>query len=202
MKARARNDRRSDKAFGYFGVEKKKSVMALGLVAVMVFMWARVLSRRAPEAAAGASQTKSTTADASLSNSQLKISFIELPKVKGRNDVLAGDFFTCVSWRDFMRGREGTSVSGSGEVKVVSKGSDERVRMIADRLRLQAIGLGRVPQAYINDKLRSVGDKFLINDGGDAYECEVVGVEENRVLIRSGDSEITLKLGQVTEGTN
>jgi hypothetical protein len=43
----------------------------------------------------------------SQTNSELKISFIELPKVKGRNDVLTRDFFVVDDWLDFTRSERG-----------------------------------------------------------------------------------------------
>ena len=139
--------------------------------------------------------------DTSESNSQLKISFIELPKVAGRNDVLTRDFFAADGWWDFIDGK-GRNLGGN-EVSVVSRdGSEEIVRRVAEQFKLEAIGMGKNPQAVINDKLISVGDKLSVRDGVDNYECEVVGIEEETVFIRCGDDEITLKLAQDIEGSN
>ena len=85
-------------------------------------------------------------------------------------------------------------------MSVVSKdGREEVIRRVAEKLKLEAIGLGKNPQAFINDKLLSVGDKWLVKDRGDMYECEVVRIGENTVFIRCGEAEITLKLTQVIE---
>jgi hypothetical protein len=168
--------------------EKKKSITALCLIAVMAFMWLRVLSGRIPETAGAAPMHEEMTEG--QSNSESKISFIELPKVKGRNDVLARDFFAV----------DGGSLSGTGEVNVVSKNGDEEyVNRIAEKLKLAAIELGENPQVFINDKLLSVGDKLIVRDGVNTYECEVIGIEKNMVFMRCGEAEITLKLMQTID---
>ncbi len=165
--------------------DKKKSITAICLIVVMAFMWIRMFTEKKPEAAkAGRSETKMTNEQ---SVAELKMSFVELPNIKGRNDVLARDYFSFSE----------KGLNASNEVKVVSdeKGSREKVvRRIAERLRLEAIGFGQKPQAFINDKLLSIGDKLFIKDGGNKYECEIVEIEENNVLIRCGESLIILKL--------
>ena len=187
MKQNVRNDGEgANRVFSRFAAEKKKGIVALCLIAVMGFMWVRVLVRKTPksaEVAVGQEDVKPDT-------SELKISFIELPKVAGRNDVLTRDFFAADDWQSFMSG---------GEVSVVSRDDDEEiVKRVAEKLKLEAVGLGKNPQAFINDKLLSVGDKLLVAEGADTYECEVVGIEEKTVFIRCGQIEITLKLTQAS----
>ena len=173
--------------------EKKKTVFALCLIAIMAFMWIRVLGKKMPQAAEAAMRGGQVTGGES--NSELKISFIELPEVKGRNDVLTRDFFTVSDWEEFIRDGEGKNSGDNEEVNVVSRdGSEEIARRVAKELKLEAIVLGESSQAFINDKLLSVGDKLPIREGSSTYECEVTGIEENMVFIRCGEAEITLKL--------
>lgn len=182
--------------FRQLAVEKKKAIVSFCLIGIMVFMWVRVLASKTPETV----EATVTNLEAGKSKSELKISFTELPKVKGRNDVLARDFFTTDNWQGFTRVGEGGNLSGIEEVSVVSKdGREEVIRRVAEKLKLEAIGLGKNPQAFINDKLLSVGDKWLVKDRGDMYECEVVRIGENTVFIKCGEAEITLKLTQVIE---
>jgi hypothetical protein len=149
-----------------------------------------VLLKKTPQSAGAAGRQEELKPDTSGSNSELKMSFIELPKVAGRNDVLTRDFFAADDWQGFIDGKK--------EVNVVpGNGDEEMVKRIAERLELEAIVLGKNPQAIINDKLLSVGDKLLVRDGADTYECEVVGIEEKMVLIRCREEEITLELTQV-----
>jgi len=181
----------ANRLMSQLAAEKKKTVMALCLIAVMVFMWVKLLGKKTPETAEAAMRQDEAMRE--QSNSQLKISFIELPKVPGRNDVLTRDFFASGRWQDFIGG-------GTKEANVVSgDGSEEVVRRVAEKLRLEAIGLGGNPQAFINDKLLSVGDKLLIRDGVKTFECEVTVIEENAVFIRCGEAEIKLKLTETIE---
>ena len=178
----------TDGLFGQLAAEKKKTIIALCLIAVMALMWVRVLGKKGPNTAGAALRGEEVIEG--QSNSELKISFIELPNVKGRNDVLIRDFFTA----------DGGDLSSAGGVNVVSRdGGGEVIRRIAEKLKLEAIGLGGNPQAFINDKLLAVGDKLPIVDRGNTYECEVIGIEENTVSIRCGEAEITLKLTQANE---
>jgi hypothetical protein len=177
---------------GYLAAERKKAVAALCLIAVMVLMWGRVLLRKTPESAQGA-MTGQGAKLKDEGDSTLKVSFIELPKLEGRNDVLTRDFFASNGWQEFFRDRG----AGGEEVSVVSKNSSEEViRRVAGKLKLEAIGLGGEPRAFINDKVVSIRDKLTVGEGGSVYECEVVGIEEDRVFIRCKESEITLKLTQ------
>ena len=191
----------ANRLFSKLAAEKKKGIMALCLIAVMAFMWVRVLGGKAPESAKAAPTAQDATAN--RSNSELKISFIELPKVKGRNDVLTRDFFAADGWQRFVRDGGGGNIGGAEEVSIVSgDGSEEVIRRVAEKLKLETIVLGENPQAFINDKLLSVGDKLLIRDGGNTYECEVIGIKENTVVIRYGGAEITLRIAQAIEITD
>jgi hypothetical protein len=129
---------------------------------------------------------------------QLKISFIELPYVKGRNDVLARDFFTVRSWQEFVS-TEYKDRTSNEEVNVVSKDGFEVAKLIAEKLKLEVIELGQTPQVFISGKLLTIGDKLRVSEGVETYECEVVRIEKNAVYMRCGNAEIQLKLAQMTE---
>ena len=141
--------------------EKKKTVTALCLIALMVFMWARVLGKKTPAIAAALGQENVVLG----SNLELNISFIELPKVAGRNDVLTRDFFAADGWQDFVRDGEGPNVAGTEEVNVVSKdGNEEVVRRVAEKLKLEAIGLDDLTCRHSN---RQTGQICLKADGAE-----------------------------------
>ncbi len=197
MRQNARNSGNiANRLFNQLAVQKKKTVLALCLITLMSFMWIRVLIRKAPQAAnAGllAGQMDVET----QSEPELKISFIELPQAAGRNDVITRDFFDSDGWQGFVDGQGRKSV-GVEEVDIISKDGDKEViRKVADRLKLEAIVSGENPLTFINDKVLRVGGKLLIDDGVDKYECEVVEIKENTVVMRCRESRITLKLTQV-----
>ena len=176
--------------------EKKKTVTALCLIALLIFMWVRVLGKKTPVTAAASQRKENVDQDVLGSNVELKISFIELPKVPGRNDVLTRDFFAADGWRNFI----GNEKNPGNEVSVKG-GIEEDVKRAAKLLKLEAIVIGSDgnPQAFINGKLLSVGDKLIVRDGADKYEYEVVGIEENEVVMKYGEAEITLILTKVIE---
>jgi hypothetical protein len=191
------NGNRASRLVGRLAAEKKKTVIAFCLIGVMVFMWAKVLGKKTPQNAGAAGLTRETMTEGS--DSEQKISFVELPQVEGRNDVLTRDFFSADGWQEFTKSGVRNS-NGIKEVNVFSKGvSEEVVRRVAEKLKLEAIGLSENPEVFINDKLLTIGGKLLIREAGETYECEVVEIEQEMVLIRCGEAEIKLKLMQVNE---
>ena len=190
---------RANGFIGQLAAEKKKAVAASCLVAVMAVMWVRVLTKQTPEAAEAAITTEQANADSSP-DQKLNVSFIELPQVEGRNDVITRDFFASSDWRHFEGGKE-KNLAVIEEVNIVSKnGNEEVIRKVAEKLKLEAIVvLSNKPRAFINNKVISVGDKVLIRDGIDTYECEVIEIKENMVVIKCKEAEVTLKLTQVSD---
>ncbi|HUV67222.1 MAG TPA: hypothetical protein VMW24_25255 [Sedimentisphaerales bacterium] len=180
---------------GRFAVEKKKAVTTTCLVIVMIVMWVRVLTKNTPEVVEAVSPT-SVSSVASPSDTAVKVSFLELPVIAGRNDVITRDFFVADGWRNFVGGRR--KFADIEEVNVLSQnGSEEVIKKVAEKLRLEAIVLSKNPLTCINNKVLYIGDRMLVNDGNDKYECEVAVIEENTVVIKCREAKITLKLVQV-----
>ncbi len=191
MKVNLKNNVLVNRVLSQLAAERKKTVIAVLLITVMVFMWSRVIGKKSP-ASAKAATAAEMKADMSGSNSGIIISFVELPKVKGRNDVLSRDFFA-MDQRSFGSDTEASFVSSRG--RGYANGA-------AEKLRLEVIGLGANPQAFINDKLLGVGDKLVVRDGVSTYEYELIVIEKNRVLMRCGEEEIELKLAQMLEASD
>jgi hypothetical protein len=180
---------------GRLTMEKKKCIVAVCLIAVMVFMWVRVLTGSQPDSAAAGSRF-SGQADSSVGKleSQPKIFPLQLPKVKGRNDVLSNNFFKVADWQSFV-GAGGYSSVGLEQVSVKSETEKQRLRKkLAEQLKLEAIKMGPSPRAFINDKLLGVGDRLSVSDGEAGYEYEVMGFDENRVFLKCEDVEVVLRL--------
>ncbi|MHC4084039.1 MAG: hypothetical protein ACYSWZ_20750 [Planctomycetota bacterium] len=187
----------ANRLVGRLAAEKKKTVTALCLIVLMVFMWAKLLGKKAPVTASASQRQENVDQDVLGSNVEIKISFIELPKIPGRNDVLTRDFFAADGWRNFLRNEK---KPGNKEVSVKG-GNEEVVKRVAQKIKLEAIGLDGNPQAFINGKLLSVGDKFIVRNGGNKYECELVEIEENVVVIKCGEAEIRLEVMKAVEVT-
>jgi len=194
MRQNARNS--GNRLFNLLAAEKKKAVLALCLITLMAFMWVRAFTRAAPKAVEAGLMAEQMDVETQL-EPELKISFIELPQVAGRNDVIIRDYFASDGWQDFVDGQGRRSVSVE-EVNIVSKDGDQEViGKVAEKLKLEAIVSSESPLTFINDKILRVGDKLLVGDGTDKYECEVVEIKENTVVIRCREARITLKLTQV-----
>jgi hypothetical protein len=190
------NSQDGNRLFNHLATEKKRTVLALCLITLMAFMWVRVLTRAEPQAAEAGLLAEQMNVE-TQSEPELKISFIQLPQVEERNDVITRDFFASDGWQDFVDGK-GRKSAGVEEVNIVSTGSDQEViRKVAEKLKLEAIVSSENPLAFINDKVLRVGDKLLVGDGIDRYECEVVEIKENTVVMRCREARITLKLTQV-----
>ena len=178
---------------GQLAADKKKAAIAVGLIVVMFFMWIKVLRSKGPQAAQAAPRISGAGSTDTGSNTQMKMTFIKLPEIKGRHDVLIRDFFE-IDERIF---------SGSPEVNIISEdGSESLLRSVAERLKLEAISLSERPEAFINDQLVTIGQKLIIKDGAKTYECKIVGIEEDTVFVRYGQSIIKLKLKQANEVTD
>ena len=184
----------ANRLLSQLAAEKKRAVLALGLIALMAFMWVRVLGRKTPATADAASMAQQGDLK-DQSNSQIKISFVELPKVPGRNDVITRDFFDPVGWRGFVKDGKGQDQAGNDVNHVSTDASGEVIERITHKLQLEAIALGENPRAVINDKPLSVGDRLLVKDEGNMYECEVVEVQERKVFIKCRGAQIKLELG-------
>lgn len=199
MKRKFENSgREPSRLLAHLTAEKKKTVAAICLLAVMALMWARVLGRRTAQAVEPPVTQTHAESQAAAASTNTR-SFIDLPKIKGRHDRLTRDFFAANAWRDFRNASEGHA-SGIKEVSVVTKdGSEEVVKRIAGKLNLLAILSAENPQAFINNKLLSVGDKLVIKEGVDSFECEVIDIQENKVSIGFEDARIILKLARAGE---
>jgi len=183
--------------FDRLAAEKKKSVMALCLIALMTVLWVRVLTSKSPQSAEAAPVANGLSLE-EKSGSKLQITYRELPKVAGRHDVISRDFFASNGWRDFVGGK-GRNLASIEEVNIISRDvSEEVIRKVAEKLKLGAVMLSNTPLAFINDKVRKIGDTVLINDGVDKYECEVVEIRENTVVMKCREAEIKLKLMPVS----
>ncbi|UCG46866.1 MAG: hypothetical protein JSU94_15370 [Phycisphaerales bacterium] len=178
--------------------EKKKSITAVCLVLIMAFMWVRVFTKKAPPAAGAAVVDEAAAAEES--DSQPNVSFIELPRIAGRNDIITRDFFAANGWKQFDRDKEGSNGIGIGEVNdPKTDGSEQVVERVTAKLKLGVIELGQNPYVYINNELLSVGDRLRVRDNGNTYDCEVTQIGVNEVSLKLEDTEIVLKLTQAVQ---
>lgn len=201
MKENMKNDTNGvGRILGHLAAEKKKAGIALCLIAVMAVMWVKVLTNKGPQSAQAAPTLAQTEVEEQIKDA-MKITYLNLPIVPGRDDLISRDFFASAGWQDFTSDEPEDATVEIEEVSVASSDdSKEVLAIVTQHVRLQAIGMGRKPQAFINDKLMSVGETLVVTDGAQMYECEVVEIRKNSVLIRCRDAEIVLKLVETAEG--
>lgn len=175
---------KAGKIMSQFAAQKKKSAVAVILIVVMAFMWFKVLKSESPKSTRADVLSSAAGSQAQQSSSELKVSFVKLPFVPGRHDVLSRDFF-----------RMDPAMFGSAEqVNFLPSSGGDNVKRIAEMLRLDAIVTGAEPEAFINDKLLKVGEIIIVPDGVKKYECEVTAIEENLVVVKVEGTEVELKL--------
>ena len=202
MRQNMHDDNRGvNKLLGQLAGEKKKAGIALCLIAVMAVMWIKVLSKKEPQGAKAAPATQQTDLERRI-DEVVNISYVDLPAVPGRNDLISRDFFASAGWQGFKTDEEGNNTGGVEDPNVsLGDGSEQivLVQRVTALLKLQAIEVSDNRQAYINGKLMSTGEVLVVTDGMEMYECEVVEIRRDSVTVRCREAEIVLKLVQMTE---
>lgn len=196
---RRNNGISANRVVGLFAAEKKKTVLAVCLITLMAFMWIKVFAAKSPVAAQAAA-VNSQAATNSQVDTQAGVSFVDLPDIPGRNDVITRDVFASNGWKNFVNAEK--NVVFTGEVNATGKSSEKTIESIVGSMKLEAIATGTNPRALINNKVLSTGDSVLVNNGPDSYECEVIKIDDNSVVIRCGTTEVILKLKQTVENKN
>jgi len=185
----------------HMAADRKKTVAAFALVAIMAIMWFRVLTGREPGSAQATPDPQQQTQD--QEKPQVDIRFRELPVIPGRNDCIGRDFFTVQDWDGFPRDSDRETQSTDPEVRVVAPDpTQEVVARVAQKLKVEAVLWSENPKAFINDQLFQMGDTLNCKDGTEFYVFEVVRIEADSVLVRCRERQLTLKLAQSNDVSN
>ncbi|MDO8303427.1 MAG: hypothetical protein Q7T18_09310 [Sedimentisphaerales bacterium] len=164
--------------------EKKKIIIASLLIGVMAVMWGRIFFKKdGVPAAATAMAIQAAAVEETPSQPKVKMTYVELPQVKGRNDTLARDVFAAGGWQGLVAVANNAPQS-THRVKSSHEQLSDRVNeMIGKELRLDAILSGKNPQAYVGGTLVSPGGKLIVKQEGENYEFRVVAIRENEVVL-------------------
>ena len=193
--------RQVGQVFGRLRLGGKKTAMACALVLIMLFMWVRVFLGHRP-AAAGATP-QAPQAQTAVRRPPAKVQRLELPRIPGRHDALPRDFFTMKDPASFGRHSARRSAGTETEVPVVStQNAEEVIQRVARTMKLEAVSWSESPRIFINDQLLEVGGRFLVKDGTQSYEFEVLQIYVDSVLVRCNEVQLTLKLAQSLEVVN
>ena len=200
MKPNLTNVNNSSGLIRRLSLKKGKIVTAVSLIAIMAFMWGRVLiSRRGSKneaKAATARAAQEAEATQQQKEPDVKIAFVKLPVVPGRNDVLTHDIFTAQRWNSSPQGTD------TGASEVALRNDNEYINKIAETITLDAVIAGQNPEAFIENKLVYVGSKLPVNYNDRIYEFTVAEIHETKVVLRWNDFVVDIKMSQSNELTN
>jgi hypothetical protein len=194
---RTTNLRSARAVLDHVAVNGKKTVLALALMVFMGFLWIRVLTGQKPGSVVAAPEP--TLNERPESEAPVKVQFIELPKLSGRNDSIHRDFFA-IQGRTYFRPNDMPKTGTETEVRVTTPGhAQEVIRRIAERLKLEAVLWSENPQAFVNDRLLKVGDTLPVKEGAETLNFEVLRINQNSVLVDCNGTQLTLRLAQFVE---
>jgi hypothetical protein len=189
---------------GRLPAKKTKVIFAIVLMTVMAFMWVKVLL--AEKAKKAKNFALDTLAEKNLPKEpdeqpRIKVSYVKMPIVPGRNDMLTKDIFMPQNWTAFKWGHD----ENSENVEILSQDNDGRliheknVRQIAESVTVDAISTdqnGRV-QAFIQDDVVSFGSKLKIEHNGYTYEFIVTEIKPDKVVLGWKNCIVTLQMSQL-----
>ena len=183
------------------GAEKKKIAIAVMLIGVMGFMWMRILIKKQDSPVGGASLAIQTAAAEEI-QPKVKITYVELPQVKGRNDILSRDIFAGGRWEGL-----GAESNGARQITKKVKGSNEQLNdsvteMSGKELRLEAIFSGKNPQALVSGVLVSPGGRLAVKHEGEKYEFKAVAIHENEVVLECKGVQVKLSMTRPSDSAN
>lgn len=174
----------------HLAIDGKKTIVAVGLVVIMAFMWIRVLTGNRPSSAAADAVPIAAVGP----KTPRKPQFVELPELPGRNDSIFRNFFVV---QDRTLFQSAPAASTGTEVRTSSANNgQEVVHRAAGKLKLEAVLWSDNPQAFVNDQLLRVGDQFTVKEGAVSLVFEVVRIYEDSVLLACNDTQLTLKMAQ------
>jgi len=161
--------------------EKSKLLIAIALITVMAFMWIKVFSGKSTvtNAAAGTAHIAQKAAV------QRTITYVELPVVAGRNDMLKRNVFDCSTFGP-------SAVAGGGGMGR----HRTNIEKIAKTIKLGAVITGENPAAFIDSQLVSVGSVLPLKCDGQLYEFAVTEITETTALLSWKDFNITVRMAQ------
>lgn len=184
-------------------VPKGKIIVAVVLVTIMGAMWVRLMLRNkgTGPSVAGAAVVSEGSATAGDGEIVERISYVELPVVEGRNDVLTRDIFTTTNWGVF-KPVEGVVISkGGGDPDIGRRTiTADDITKLESLIKLDGIIASddsAVPEAFIDSKLVSIGSKVAVEYNNRLLELVVTEIHKSRVVLRWEKFMLNVKMPQV-----
>jgi hypothetical protein len=179
-------------------VPKGKIIVAVALVAVMGAMWLRLLLRDkgTGPSVAGAAVVSEDVAGVVGGESAGRISYIELPVVAGRHDVLTRDVFTTRNWRAFRSVGGAVIAIGDGDSGTITADDITKMEGLIKLDGIIASDGSAMVEAFIDGKLVSIGSKVAVEYNNRLLELVVTEIHKNRVVLRWEKFTLNVKMPQ------
>jgi hypothetical protein len=192
---------------GLQNISPKVMAMVVLLV-VMAILWGRVLLKGTGGPAAANAQDQESIQDtiSEMASKAVKIEAVELPMLPGRNDRVSNNLFSSENWTAFELNHNqddskgGVKVDGTGHATELTHRS--RLERIAGRLKLEAVicdAQNRPFQAFVDDKILSVGSTLTVQEGPDQYVLMLEEISEKEVSFSWNEMSVVLKMAETFE---
>ena len=178
------------------------------LLVVMAILWGRVLLKGTGGPAAANAQDQESIQDtiSDMASKALEIKAVELPVLPGRNDRVSNNLFSSENWTAFELNhnqddsKSGVKVDGTGHATELTHRS--RMERIAGRLTLEAVicdAQNRPFQAFVDDKILSVGSTLTVQEGPDQYVLMLEEISQKEVSFSWNEMSVVLKMAETFE---
>ena len=192
---------------GLQNISPKVMAMVVLLV-VMAILWGRVLLKGTGGPAAANAQDQESIQDtiSDMASKAVEIKAVELPVLPGRNDRVSNNLFSSENWTAFELNHNqddskgGVKVDGTGHATELTHRS--RLERIAGRLKLEAVicdAQNRPFQAFVDDKILSVGSTLTVQEGPDQYVLMLEEISEKEVSFSWNEMSVVLKMAETFE---
>ena len=141
-----------------------------------------------------------------MASKVLEIKAVELPMLPGRNDRVSNNLFSSENWTAFELNHNqddskvGVKVDGTGHATELTHRS--RLERIAGRLKLEAVicdSQNRPFQAFVDDKILSVGSTLTVQEGPDQYVLMLEEISKKEVSFSWNEMSVVLKMAETFE---
>ena len=185
-----------------------KVMAMIVLLVVMGILWGRVLLKGTggPAAANAQDQEYMDNLLSDMAPEAVEIEAVQLPVLPGRNDRVSNDLFSSENWTAFELNHNQNSAHGGVKVGGMGDSSElthrSRLERIAGRLKLEAVicdAQDRPFQAFVEDKILSVGSTLTVQEGPDEYVLMLEEISEKEVLFSWNEMSVVLKMAETFE---
>ena len=169
--------------------EKKKAVIALGLMVLMATLWLKnIMKKNAIQEA----QALSLAQQNSNVPKEAKFSYVSLPQDENRHSALTRDVFAANRWKGFRLEGEswGEHLSGGDNQGI------DGIEQVVKKIDFGAIVIGAGRKAFIEGNMLRAGAKFTFKYKHQSYEFKVLKIHDDKVELQYDDTVLIKKIEQ------